>query len=120
MYQIIRIQTLPAQHLGEALSNEMGAQQQPSVMRSLAAPKYGQPEVYEILDLPVPRIEEPDQLLIKVYASSINPVDMHVATGKMKNFVPSPYVGPPLLYQSNPSCFVEFHSRSDTMFPESL
>jgi NADPH:quinone reductase-like Zn-dependent oxidoreductase len=59
-------------------------------MRSLATKQYGKPQGYEILDLPIPEIKNPDEVLIKVHASSINPVDMHVATGLAKAFIPSP------------------------------
>ena len=59
-------------------------------MRSLATKQYGKPEGYEILDLPKPEAKDPDDVLIKVHAASINPVDIHVATGFAKSVVPSP------------------------------
>ncbi|TVY82449.1 Reticulon-4-interacting protein [Lachnellula suecica] len=59
-------------------------------MRSLAIEKYCKPQDYEILDLPVPEIKSADELLIKVHAGSINPVDVKVATGAMKTFWPVP------------------------------
>uniref|UniRef100_A0A8H7KBS4 Enoyl reductase (ER) domain-containing protein n=1 Tax=Bionectria ochroleuca TaxID=29856 RepID=A0A8H7KBS4_BIOOC len=59
-------------------------------MRSLATQKFGKPENYEILDLPQPEITRPDEILIKVHASSINPVDVKLATGMGKNLLPCP------------------------------
>jgi len=62
----------------------------PSTMRSLATRKYGKPNGYEVLDLPIPQIRAPDEVLIKVSAASLNPIDIGLATGIMKWVWPSP------------------------------
>lgn len=59
-------------------------------MKSLAISDYCTPDKYTMMTLPIPRIEEPDQLLIKVHAASINPVDVQVASGMAKKFWPQP------------------------------
>ncbi|KAH8678907.1 chaperonin 10-like protein [Tricladium varicosporioides] len=51
-------------------------------MRALAAKTYGLPTKYEILDLPTPQITKPNQVLIKVHAASMNPVDVAIANGE--------------------------------------
>lgn len=56
----------------------------PSTMKALAIEKYCKPDEYQILDLPVPKVTGPDDVLIKVHASSINPVDVKVASGIAK------------------------------------
>jgi len=63
-------------------------------MRSLAIEKYCKPGEYEILDLPLPKIAAPDQILIKVHAASINPVDVKIASGLAKMVWALPYVLP--------------------------
>jgi NADPH:quinone reductase-like Zn-dependent oxidoreductase len=48
------------------------------------APKYCTPEGYEIAELPKPEIKDPHDILVKVYAASINPHDVKEAKGMMK------------------------------------
>lgn len=59
-----------------------------NTMRSLAAAKYCEPNGYEFLDIPVPKDLKPDEILIKVHASSINPADVKLASGAVKSFAP--------------------------------
>lgn len=61
-------------------------------MRSLAIRQFGEPKNYEILDLPEPKIENADDILIKVHAASVNPIDVKLATGMGKSMMPSSYV----------------------------
>ncbi|KAI9742849.1 MAG: hypothetical protein M1818_003578 [Claussenomyces sp. TS43310] len=63
----------------------------PSTMRSLFVTAYTQPLKYEISELPTPKIEFPDHVLIRVHAASINPVDMAVAGGALKMLVTFPF-----------------------------
>lgn len=61
-------------------------------MRSLAIEKYGRPEDYRIMQLLIPKIDAPDQVLIKVHAASINPIDVKVASGMAKMIWSNKYV----------------------------
>jgi NADPH:quinone reductase-like Zn-dependent oxidoreductase len=56
----------------------------PPTMRSLCVHAYGTPADFGIADVPLPKITAPDQVLIRVHAASINPVDMEVAGGDFK------------------------------------
>ena len=53
-------------------------------MCALAFNKYCKPDEYELLQLPVPEIKSPDEILIKVHAAAINLVDLKVASGAAK------------------------------------
>lgn len=64
-------------------------------MRSLVAPKYGKPDVYEVMELPVPEIKEPDDILVKVYFGAIETGDTMVARGFTNFLSPVPWVLPP-------------------------
>lgn len=50
-------------------------------MRSVIAETYGGPEALRIVDAPLP-IPAPDQVLVRVAASSVNPLDTHELTGR--------------------------------------
>lgn len=56
-------------------------------MQALIFNRYCKPDEYEILQLPVPEIKSPDDILIKVHAVSINPVDVKMASGAAKIMV---------------------------------
>lgn len=53
----------------------------PPTMRALALHRFGNPETYDIATVPTPKITQPDEVLIKVEAASINPVDVKLANG---------------------------------------
>ena len=53
-------------------------------MRSLVAPKYCEPAEYEIREVPVPSITEPDQILVRVHAANIITGDTQAASGRLK------------------------------------
>ncbi|KAH6675661.1 chaperonin 10-like protein [Halenospora varia] len=53
----------------------------PRSMRALALSKYCKPSEYAFATLPVPEIKEPDEILIRVKAASVNPVDVKMASG---------------------------------------
>ncbi len=48
-------------------------------MRALALLKHCTPSEYNVGTVPVPKITRPDELLIKVHAASVNPVDVELA-----------------------------------------
>jgi NADPH:quinone reductase-like Zn-dependent oxidoreductase len=48
----------------------------PRSMRALAVSKYCLPAEYGIATLLVPEISQPDELLVRVHAASVNPVDV--------------------------------------------
>lgn len=56
----------------------------PASMKSLSIEKYCKPDEYQIVDLPVPKLSDPDNVLIKVNAASINPIDVKIASGMAK------------------------------------
>jgi NADPH:quinone reductase-like Zn-dependent oxidoreductase len=55
-------------------------------MRAIALAAYGKPSQYDIATLPTPQITKDDEVLIKVHAASINPVDVKLASGAAKMF----------------------------------
>jgi len=52
-------------------------------MKTVRIHKYGNPDVLQIDEIPVPVIAA-DELLIKVHATSVNPIDWRVMEGNMK------------------------------------
>lgn len=53
-------------------------------MLSIIAPAYTSPSGYELSTIPRPTITEDNDVLIKVHAASINPVDVKKAAGVFK------------------------------------
>ncbi len=51
----------------------------PTKMRALALHEHCNPSVYGVGTLPVPQITREDQLLVKVHAASVNPIDVKLA-----------------------------------------
>lgn len=70
-------------------------------MRAIALAKYCKPDEYEVATLPTPEITKPDEVLIKVHAASVNPVDVKLASGMMKAMKKDTYVPQP-----RPPCLV--------------
>lgn len=63
-------------------------------MRAMIFRSFGGPEKLELADLPRPA-PGPGQILIKVAASSVNPVDWKRASGKLRLFLPVTFPGTP-------------------------
>ncbi len=61
-------------------------------MRSLVAPRYCDPSGYEVVQLPVPDMEGPDDVLIKVHAASISGGETKLAKGTARFIVKARYV----------------------------
>ncbi|KAK8043695.1 hypothetical protein PG993_006125 [Apiospora rasikravindrae] len=59
----------------------------PKTMRALGARKYTQMSGLEVLDVPVPEIEEPKQMLIKMHAAGFAAGEANMITGQMKMLV---------------------------------
>lgn len=53
-------------------------------MLSINIPQYRNPDQYELGDVPSLAVESPTDILIKVHAASINPIDVKKASGAAK------------------------------------
>ena len=63
-----------------------------ATMRSLAVRSFTMnPANYEILDLPVPQVSDPNDVLVKVHAAAINPGDIPSAAGFLRILEPVAY-----------------------------
>ncbi|POS79318.1 alcohol dehydrogenase [Diaporthe helianthi] len=60
----------------------------PTTMKSLAAPTYGPPDVWEVIEVPVPELKNPDELLLRMHAAAIGPGDCGLVSGRLKSQVP--------------------------------
>lgn len=56
----------------------------PKTMRSLVAPRYCEPKEYEVMEMPVPTIQRPDEVLLKMHAANIFTSDTRTANGMFK------------------------------------
>ena len=56
-------------------------------MRAIVYHDYGDADVLQLVDLPMPE-RASDELLIKVHASSVNPIDYRLRSGEMKGLLP--------------------------------
>lgn len=61
-------------------------------MQAITIPKHSKPDAYELTSVPKPAITSPDEILIKVHAASINPVDVKKADGAFKMALTDTYV----------------------------
>lgn len=53
-------------------------------MQSINVPAYAKPESYQLSSLDKPTATDPTDVVIKVHAASINPIDVKKADGAMK------------------------------------
>jgi len=53
------------------------------IMKAALIYRYGPPEVFQYADTSLPRLR-PQQLLVKVHASSVNPIDWKIRQGRLK------------------------------------
>ncbi|KAI2467496.1 GroES-like protein [Annulohypoxylon bovei var. microspora] len=65
----------------------------PESMQAVALSSYGQPSTYQTASLPTPSVTQPDEILIRTHAASVNPIDVKFAGGmaKMMQAAPFPY-----------------------------
>jgi NADPH:quinone reductase-like Zn-dependent oxidoreductase len=59
-------------------------------MKAMLYRSYGGPEKLELVEIPKPT-PGPGQILLKVFASSVNPVDWKIASGKMRFIMPAKF-----------------------------
>lgn len=57
-------------------------------MHALVTAEYGPPQGYKVAVFPKPEILRPDDILIKVHAASINPIDVNLAAGAGRDVFP--------------------------------
>lgn len=60
-------------------------------MLCVTAPSYTKPSNYELSRLPIPTLAEPTDVVIKVHAASINPIDVKKASGVLKRALKDKY-----------------------------
>ncbi|RHZ59239.1 NADP-dependent oxidoreductase [Aspergillus thermomutatus] len=60
-------------------------------MLSINIPTYAKPSGYELSELPKPQIQDPQDVLIKVNAASVNPIDVKKADGILKLALKDPF-----------------------------
>lgn len=53
-------------------------------MTCVIAPTFTDPWGYQLSQLPIPSITEPKDVVIRVYAASVNPIDVKKAAGALK------------------------------------
>lgn len=53
-------------------------------MLSINIPKHATPDQYELGEVPSLTVERPTDILIKVHAASVNPIDVKKAAGATK------------------------------------
>lgn len=53
-------------------------------MLSLNIPSYSNPSGYQVSDLPKPQLDNSKDVIVKVHAASINPIDVKRADGALK------------------------------------
>src|SRR6202012_3340970 len=59
-------------------------------MKAIRIHEFGGPDVLELEDIEIPQPAE-DEVLIKVYASSVNPVDQKIFTGEAQERFPTKF-----------------------------
>lgn len=57
---------------------------QPTEMLAITIQTYAEPSDYELSTTSRPRMSQPDEVLIQIYAASVNPVDIKKASGQLK------------------------------------
>lgn len=53
-------------------------------MLAVTAPRFTDPSGYELIQVPKPKLNERTDVLVKVHAASVNPVDVKKASGIFK------------------------------------
>ena len=53
-------------------------------MLSLNTLSYSSPLEYQVTELPKPQLDDPKDVMVRVHAASINPIDVKKAAGALK------------------------------------
>ncbi|WP_312508662.1 zinc-binding dehydrogenase [Chryseobacterium culicis] len=61
-------------------------------MKTIVINNYGGPEVLQLEEMPVPVIKDPTQVLVKVRATSVNPLDFQIRRGDYASFFELPVI----------------------------
>ncbi|RQO37554.1 NADPH:quinone oxidoreductase [Chryseobacterium sp. KBW03] len=61
-------------------------------MKTIVIKNYGGPEVLQVTDMPIPTITDPSHVLVKVRATSVNPLDYQVRRGDYASFFELPII----------------------------
>ncbi|UKB81144.1 zinc-binding dehydrogenase [Chryseobacterium sp. MEBOG07] len=61
-------------------------------MKTIVIKNYGGPEVLQVTEMPIPTITDPSQVLVKVRATSVNPLDYQVRRGDYASFFELPII----------------------------
>lgn len=85
-------------------------------MLSLNIPSYSKPSGYQVSELAKPELSDPKDVIIKVHAASINPIDVKKADGMLKLAVKDSYVIPYKLRKSYLTG-IAFHIKSAMTVP---
>ncbi len=62
--------------------------QKTSIMKAIAIKDFGEPNVFQEVNLPTPSLS-PHQVLIRVAATSVNPVDLKIRQGAVLDITPN-------------------------------
>lgn len=81
-------------------------------MKAIIADTYGGPEVLQVEDVPVPRVG-PNGVLVRVHASSVNPIDWKLRSGLLKAVRPFRF---PVIWGTDLSGVVEETGKAVTLF----
>jgi len=81
-------------------------------MLSLNISSYSTPSGYQISELPKPQLVNSKDVIIRVCAASINPIDVKRAAGALKLAVKDSYVLPPPFVHTGVITKAGFHIKS--------
>ncbi len=62
----------------------------PQTMTAATIHEYGQPKVFQTEQINLPKLQ-PDQVLIKIHAASVNPIDYRIRQGQLKTILPAKF-----------------------------
>lgn len=61
-------------------------------MQAVTASRFTDPSGYELTTVPIPKASSPSDVVVRVRAASVNPVDVKLANGLFKHALPEKYV----------------------------